>query len=239
MAFVLQNLNRTSSGTNSKAPAFYSYSSSTDNAATIEADGYFSSFASSLRVGDSLYINASDGPGFLVVTDVSPVVKTSAVAVIGPGGVGSAQLQAGAVDNAAVDPVLIQFASLTLTAAEWNGMWAAPVELIPAPGPNKLIVVKDAVLDFRPIGGFFANGGDTGLQYSNTPALAAAQATFVQTAATLNGFGLASSVGLIGTVAASANIALFDQPICISNKTAAYTGGGTSLWGVYVWYSVI
>lgn len=120
MAFNLQNMNRTSSGANANAPTVFAYASTAETTAAIVAASYFNSFANSLQVGDLIYVRASDGNGWVVVTAVAPNVTVDALAAIGPGGVDTAQLADGAVTNAKVDAAAaIAFSKLAaLTSAE-------------------------------------------------------------------------------------------------------------------------
>lgn len=63
----------------------WGYVSAADTKATIDTEGYFNSASSMLRVGDWVFINASDGYGIAVVSsNADGVVNiTDAVAVGG------------------------------------------------------------------------------------------------------------------------------------------------------------
>jgi len=65
---------------------------------------------------------------------------------------------------------------VSLTAAQLNGMYATPVQVIAAPGANKAILVNHAVLNMTFVSAQYAAGGVVGLQYGNTAHLAGAPA---------------------------------------------------------------
>lgn len=91
-------------------PNFWLYSSNGDDIATVSTNGYFVYFADWLntlaynngqlfQVGDLIYINCSDGTGWLSVTQVQPIIETLA-ATLGPNSVTTADIQNGAVTSA-------------------------------------------------------------------------------------------------------------------------------------------
>lgn len=62
---------------NQKAPTARCYTSSTDTLATITASAYFDTRILDLKVGTSIYVNASDAVALLEVTSVTTNVTTS------------------------------------------------------------------------------------------------------------------------------------------------------------------
>lgn len=138
-----------------------------------------------------------------------------------------------------LNPNLLNMVEVNLTAAQFNGMYATPVQLIPAPGANNVVIVDKVVLNMTFVSAQYAAGGAVGLQYGNTAHLAgpAASATeaasdFTSAAAsTLFQFGSGLSNGV--AVASVANAAVY-----ISNASGAFTtGDGT--FNVRVWYKII
>lgn len=248
MAFTLATINRSTSGANSNAPTCWTYTNVSDTGATIAAANYFDDFATSLQIGHQLFVRASDGYGFYVVTAVTPHVTTSALATIGVGGVGSANLQAGAVDTAALgdaavtsaklDPTTLQYALTSITAAQWNGMYAAPKQIIAAPGTaTDLIVVDQAMLVVDYGGAAFAAGGVFGLQYDST-ANGAGTAASATAAAAVAQWAADSTLLLAGACPTSAATTTVGKGIFMSNLTAAFTTG-TSIVDCHIWYRVV
>lgn len=136
-------------------------------------------------------------------------------------------------------PSYLNVVEVSLTAAQFNGMYATPVQVIAAPGANKAIIVNHAVLNMTFVSAQYAAGGAVGLQYGNSAHLAgtAASATEAATdftgaaASTLFRFGGGLSTG--AAISAAANAAVY-----ISNATAAFTTGD-STFKLWVWYEVI
>src|SRR6185503_6944489 len=95
----------------------------------------------------------------------------------------------------------IQYAAIPMTAAQWNGMYAAPFVLVAAPGANKLIFVKQAVLEMTFVSAQYANGGAVALQYDSTVHGAGVAASATMAAATVNGYAASTSNMLAGALA--------------------------------------
>lgn len=150
---------------------------------------------------------------------------------------GSVGLASGyTVDN------LLLVASVAITAAEFNGMYAAPKLLIAAPGANKLIVVDRIELLMTYGSAAFAAGGVVGFQYDSTvhgAGVAAsnteAAADFFATASTAFVFNgnAGNTVGIV-PFATSVNKGLY-----ISNLTQAFTTGTGSSFVCKVHYRIV
>jgi hypothetical protein len=80
MAFDIKYSNRVSSGANTDVPSMYVYAEDVI-LATITASAYFNNWKS-LKIGDLLYIQGSDGQNFYKVTAVSPDVTVAAVTAV-------------------------------------------------------------------------------------------------------------------------------------------------------------
>jgi len=136
-------------------------------------------------------------------------------------------------------PSYLNLVEVSLTAAQFNGMYATPVQIIAAPGANKAIIVNHAVLNMTYGAAQFAGGGAVGLQYGNTAHLAGAAASATEAATDFTGASASTLFrfggGLFTGVALSsaANAAVY-----ISNATAAFTTGD-STFKLWVWYEVI
>ena len=71
-----------------------------------------------------------------------------------------------------LQPIFLNHVEVSLTAAQFNGMYATPVSVIAAPGANKAIVVDLVLLNMTYGSAQFASGGVVGLQYGNSAHLA-------------------------------------------------------------------
>lgn len=122
-----------------------------------------------------------------------------------------------------------QIRIVSLTAAQINGMAAAPVEVIPAVA-GKAIILDDMVLDLTGTATQFANGGVVNLQYKNTATgagttLHADIAASVVTGAT----GRIITERVAKDLSSIATADITGIGVYISNKTAAFiTGTGTA-----------
>jgi len=157
------------------------------------------------------------------------------------GNTGVTAIGANKVLSSMISPLVEKYVAVAMTAAEFNGMYAAPKLLLAAGGANTLIVVKRAVLAMTFVSAAFANGGVVGLQYDNTVHGAGVAATNTEAAADF--FAAASTAfqfeGVSGnTVAISPFTTTVNKGIYISNLTGAFdTGDNTFV--VHLWYSVI
>lgn len=138
-----------------------------------------------------------------------------------------------------LNPQLLNVVEVSLTAAQFNGMYATPVQVIAAPGANMVNIVDSCVLNMTFVSAQFAAGGVVGLQYGNSAHLAGPAASATEQASDFTG-AAASTIFRIGgglsTGAATASAA--NAAIYISNATAAFTTGD-STFKVWVWYKTI
>lgn len=137
------------------------------------------------------------------------------------------------------------YAAVPITAAQWNGMYAAPHLLIAAPGANKLIVVDRMVLAMTFVSAAYAAGGVVAAQWDSVVNGGGQHATNTEAAADF--FAAASSAFMFignngnasttdgGLVPFAANV---NKGLYLSNKTGAFTtGDGT--WVAHIWYKII
>lgn len=131
--------------------------------------------------------------------------------------------------------------SKAVTAAQFLGMYAAPVKIVDAPGAGLMIIVNRAkiVMDYGTAA--MAAGGVTGFQYGSTTHLAGPLATNTEAAADFQ--ATANTVfafnGVSGnTVGALPVSSCGNQGIYMSNQSGAYTTGD-STFIVNVDYSII
>lgn len=133
---------------------------------------------------------------------------------------------------------VLQHARVTLSAAQWNGMYAIPVQLVAAPGANKINVVQQITLGLTFVSADYAGGGVVGAQYGNTvhgggsaASSTEAAADFYAGANTL--YQLSAGLATGAPFANAVNTAIF-----LSNQTSAFTtGDGT--WIVDIYYRTV
>lgn len=136
-------------------------------------------------------------------------------------------------------PTYLNVVEVSLTAAQFNGMYATPVQVIAAPGANKAIIVKDVVMNMTFVSAQYAAGGAVGLQYGNTAHLGGTQASATEAATDFTGaaastlFRFSGGLGTGAAVSAAVNTAVY-----ISNATAAFTTGD-STFKVWISYQVL
>lgn len=124
-----------------------------------------------------------------------------------------------------------QYASVAITAAQFNGMYAAPKLLIAAPGANKLIVVDRMELIQTYVSAAFAAGGVVAAQYDSTVHGAGVLATnseaaadFAVTASTTYAFNGVSG-NTVGALPFSTTV---NKGLYLSNATGAFTTGDST-----------
>lgn len=136
-------------------------------------------------------------------------------------------------------PSYLNSVEVSLTAAQFNGMYATPVQVIAAPGANKVIVVDSCVLNMTFVSAQFAAGGAVGLQYGNTAHLAGPAASATEAAADFTGAAASTLFRLGGGLSTGAALATAtNAAVYISNASGAFTTGD-STFKVWVWYKVI
>lgn len=139
--------------------------------------------------------------------------------------------------SAMVSPLLMKYTTIAMSAAEFNGAYAAPKLLLAAQGANTLIVLEAAQVLMTYVSAQFANGGVAHIQYDSTANGAGVIASSTQAAA--NFFDAAST-------ALAFNQGIVKQPfttavnkgLYFSNVTGAFDTGD-STFVVHLWYRVI
>ncbi len=135
-----------------------------------------------------------------------------------------------------VDNILL-VASVAVTAAQFNGMYAAPKLLIAAPGANKLIVVDRMELIMTYVSANYAAGGVVAAQYDSTANGAGVKATNTEAAADFQ-----AAASTVFQFNGAVNIAPFttsvNKGLYLSNQTGAFTTGD-STFVVKVHYRIV
>jgi hypothetical protein len=131
----------------------------------------------------------------------------------------------------------LQYASVAISAAQFNGMYAAPKLLVAAAGANTLLVLKQLQLVMTYGAANYAAGGTAAVQYDSTA----------------NGAGVIASTTLANTVFQAAASTTFtmnagvvalpftttvNKGLYLSNISGAFTTGD-STFQAHVWYATI
>lgn len=150
---------------------------------------------------------------------------------------GVTAIGAGKVLSSMVSPLLMQYVAVSISAAEFNGMYAAPKQLVAAAGANTLITLHRAELLMTYGTTQFANGGVVAIQYDNTANGAGVQASTTQAAADF--FDAASTANAFeGGVVKNPFTTCVNKGLFLSNITGAFDTGD-STFVCHLWYSVI
>lgn len=243
-------------------PSIFSYASQADNIATIGGANYFADVVYDLAVQDLIFCVGSDASAFYQVATVDRDAGTVTVVSAFPSGViGTANIQDLAVttakladdavttakiaDNAVTTAQLsedvLQYATVAISAAEFNGMYAAPKLLVAAGGADTLIVVDRIALAMTYGSAQFAAGGVVAAQYDSTVNGAGVKATNTEQASDFTGAAASTTFmfnGNSGNASQAAFSTTVNKGIYLSNQTAAFTTGDSDLVA-HVWYKVI
>lgn len=122
---------------------------------------------------------------------------------------------------------LVRYASVAITAAEFNGMYAAPKLLIAAPGANSMIIVDQMELVMTYVSANYAAGGVVAAQYDSTVNGAGVLATNSEAAADFQ--ASASTVFKFnGGVVLAPFSTCANKGLYLSNATGAFTTGDST-----------
>lgn len=142
-----------------------------------------------------------------------------------------------AVSGTLSSPTTINYAAVAITAAQFNGMYAAPKLLVAAPGANKIIVLDKVELLMTYVSANYAAGGVAAVQYDSTANGAGVIASTTLSAAT---FQAAVSTGFMfntGVVPQTFTTCV-NKGLYLSNVTGAFTTGD-STFVAHVWYKIV
>lgn len=129
------------------------------------------------------------------------------------------------------------YAAVPVSAAEFNGMYAAPKLLVAAPGANKLAVIEQMQLAMTFVSADYASGGVVAAQYDSTVHGAGVLATNSEAAADF--FAAASTTfRFTPSTAIAAFATTVNKGIYLSNQTGAFTTGD-STFVAHLWYRII
>jgi hypothetical protein len=256
MAFDIKYMGRVSTSANNDVQKVWIYNGtatgSNETVATIAASGYFNAFMVNvvlgygpLSVNDMIIINGNNANSLYTVTAVTTNVTVSAFAAAGVSGtaniddlaITTAKLADLAVTSGKMADTMLHYAAVAISAAEFNGMYAAPKVLVAAPGANKLLVLDKVQLLMTYNSAAYAAGGVAAIQYDVTANGAGVIASTTLAAAT---FQATASTGwnFNAGVVAETFTTCVNKSLAISNITAAFTTGNSAMVA-HVWYKII
>jgi hypothetical protein len=150
---------------------------------------------------------------------------------------GVAAIGANKVLSSMISPLVRKYVAVPITAAEFNGMYAAPKLLLAAGGANTLQVIDQLQLVMTYGSAAYAAGGVAAVQYDSTANGAGVIASTTLSAATFQAAASTTFTMNAGVVplpfATTVNKGLY-----LSNITAAFTTGDSAMVA-HLWYKTI
>lgn len=242
----------------SNGPAVFTYASAADTIAQIGAANYFADVVYDLSVNDWIFATGSDASAFYQVLTVNRDAGTITVGSAFPSGViGTANIQNDAVttakildanvttaklaNNAVTSAKLAtnirQYATVAISASDFNGMYATPKQLVAAAGANTLIVLDQLQLVMTYGAANYAAGGVAAVQYDSTANGAGVIASTTLAAATFQAAASTTFTMNAGVVALPFTTTV-NKGLYLSNITGAFTTGDSPMVA-HIWYRVI
>lgn len=180
---------------------------------------------------------ASLATGHILAGNAGVVTDVAMSGDITIGATGVTAIGANKVLSAMLSPLTVKYAAVAITAAEFNGMYAAPKLLVAAGGANTLLVLDKVQLLMTYGAAAYAAGGVAAVQYDSTVNGAGVIASTTLAAAT---FQATASTGWnfnAGVVAETFSTCV-NKGFYLSNITGAFTTGDSNMVA-HVWYKVI
>lgn len=150
---------------------------------------------------------------------------------------GVTAIGANKVLSSMVSPLLLKYTTVAISAAEFNGMYAAPKLLVAAGGANTLVVLKQCQLVMTYGAANYADGGVAAVQYDSTINGAGTIASTTLAAATFQAAASTTFTFNPGVVALPHSTCV-NKGLYLSNITAAFTTGDSD-FVAHVWYATI
>jgi hypothetical protein len=196
------------------------------NAKVNAAAGIEFSKLEDLTDGEIIVGSAADVPTAVAMSGDATIANTGAVT-----------LANNAVTSAKLAATALKYTTVAISAAEFNGMYAAPKLLLAAGGANTLHVLDKLDLLMTYVSAAYAAGGVVAVQYDSTANGAGVIASSTQAAAE---FQAAASTGFpfnMGIVAQTFSTCV-NKGLYLSNITGAFTTGD-STFVAHLWYKTI
>jgi len=153
------------------------------------------------------------------------------------GNTGVVAIGASKVLSSMISPLVVKYAAVAISAAEFNGMYAAPKLLVAAGGANTLLVLHRLDLLMTFVAAAYAAGGVAAVQYDSTANGAGVIASTTLSAATFQAGVSTGFVFNLGVVPQTFSTCV-NKGLYLSNITGAFTTGD-STFVAHVYYSVI
>jgi hypothetical protein len=139
-----------------------------------------------------------------------------------------------------VNPGLARQASVALTLAQWNGMYATPVQLLAAPGAGLMNIVDSMYINFVYGSAALTAGGAVGAQYGNTAHAGGVPASSTEAATDFTGASANTMFRIGGGLSTGAATAsCINTAIYLSNATQAFATGTGGSFEVFVNYRTV
>lgn len=131
--------------------------------------------------------------------------------------------------SAYVDPALLQYVAVPISASDLIAMNGVPKQLIASPGANKTIILHKALFRMTRTATQFTGGGNAVIQYGDSTAAIATIAAAVIT----------GTAGTSDVVRAGADVTAPEaSALSLTNASAAFAAGtGTGV--MHLWYSIV
>jgi hypothetical protein len=153
------------------------------------------------------------------------------------GATGLVTIANNAVNSAKLAATILKYTTVAITAAEFNGMYAAPKLLLAAGGANTLQVLVQLQLAMTYGAAAFAGGGVAAVQYDSTINGAGVIASTTLSAATFQAAASTTFTFNPGVVALPFSTTV-NKGLYLSNLTGAFTTGDSTFVG-HLWYRTI
>lgn len=194
--------------------------------ATFTANPAAGGLSNTLLNGRIFVGNGSNvATGVAVTGDVT--VSNTGVTAIG----------ANKVLSSMISPLVRKYTTVAITAAEFNGMYAAPKLLLAAGGANTLQVLDQLQLVMTYGAAAFAGGGVAAVQYDSTANGAGTIASTTLSAATFQAAASTTFTMNAGVVALPFSTTV-NKGLYLSNLTGAFTTGDSTMVA-HLWYRTI
>lgn len=141
------------------------------------------------------------------------------------------------VVSSMVSPLLLKYAAVAVSAAEFNGAYAAPKLLVAAGGANTLLLPDRVILAMTYGSANYAAGGVTAIQWAATANGAGVIATSTLAAATFQA-AASTAFAFNGGVVPAPFATCANQGLYLSNISGAFTTGDSAMVA-HVWYKTI
>lgn len=150
---------------------------------------------------------------------------------------GVVAIGANKVLSAMISPLIRKYVAVPISAAEFNGMYAAPKQLVAAGGANTLLVLDQLQLAMTYGSANYAAGGVAAVQYDSTANGAGVIASTTLAAATFQAAASTTFTMNAGVVALPFTTTV-NKGLYLSNITGAFTTGDSAMVA-HVWYRQI